>query len=140
MGRQKAQRKKHRGKRKKEQNKQEKKINDYIHANYIAGYNAEKSYTECCYIAAQGPNQLTSSHFWEMVVLDNIKTIVCLTRMAEVNSHGIFVPKCEQYFPKDRENSSLTFTNTADAKTKSITRLFVINNRKKQKLRFRRTT
>ena len=41
--------------------------------------------------------------------------------MAEVNSHGILVPKCEQYFPLSCEDSGLTFTKTADPKTTSIT-------------------
>lgn len=98
--------------------KDSKKFNDYIHANFVDGFNSSVEFNARCYIAAQGPNNLTDAHFWEMVVLYNVKTIVCLTNMKEINSLGLLTQKCEQYFPID--DKTLEFTKCADSKTVQI--------------------
>ena len=52
--------------------------NDFIHANFITGYNREREY-----IATQGPLENTIEDFWRMVWEYHCSTIVMLTRCTE---------------------------------------------------------
>jgi len=88
---------------------------DYIHANYVSGFNSEGAFTDKTFIAAQGPTDETTSHFWEMIIQQNVTSVVCLTNMVERNKL-----KCEQYFPTNK-NETIEFADYfADKTTKSI--------------------
>ncbi|XP_067685404.1 receptor-type tyrosine-protein phosphatase epsilon-like [Haliotis asinina] len=63
---------------------------DYINANYIAGYDDD----DAQYIATQGPKPGTVLDFWRMVWQEDVTQIVMLTRLMEMNKK-----KCEQYWP-----------------------------------------
>jgi len=67
---------------------------DYIHANYVNGYNSSRLESKKCYIAAQGPMKETAGHFWEMIVQNNISTIIMTTKFVENRRD-----KCFEYFP-----------------------------------------
>merc|ERR1712048_1364287 len=68
---------------------------DYINANYVSGYKpCGRSWDKGSYIAAQGPMQETSGHFWEMVVQQKVSSIVMTTRTVERAR-----TKCHQYWP-----------------------------------------
>ncbi|XP_027042748.1 receptor-type tyrosine-protein phosphatase epsilon-like [Pocillopora damicornis] len=69
---------------------------DYINASYIPTYD-EKT---MCYIATQGPNNVTVNDFWRMIWQENCSTIVMLTNLVELGK-----TKCEQYWPES--NSKL---------------------------------
>uniref|UniRef100_A0AC34QWR3 Protein tyrosine phosphatase n=1 Tax=Panagrolaimus sp. JU765 TaxID=591449 RepID=A0AC34QWR3_9BILA len=65
--------------------------NDYIHANHVT--------SELCrfrnkFICTQGPLDNTILDFWRMVVQENIRHIVMLCKLIELNK-----PKCAAYFP-----------------------------------------
>ncbi|XP_067684835.1 receptor-type tyrosine-protein phosphatase alpha-like [Haliotis asinina] len=62
---------------------------DYINANYIAGYDDDAQY-----IATQGPKPGTVPDFWRMVWQEDVTQIAMLTRLMEMNKK-----KCEQYWP-----------------------------------------
>jgi len=51
---------------------------DYINANWIRGYLNEHKF-----IATQGPILETIPHFWQMVVENDVKVIVMLTKLVE---------------------------------------------------------
>ena len=55
---------------------------DYINANWIRGYKTLKDF-----IATQGPLPSTLGYFWQMVIDNNVKVIVMLTKLAE-NQEG----------------------------------------------------
>ena len=69
---------------------------DYIHANYVSGFNSQNVFDKKCYIAAQGPLQETAGHFWEMIVQEKIFSIVMTTRKIEKMR-----PKCYDYWPTE---------------------------------------
>ncbi|CAK8684486.1 unnamed protein product [Clavelina lepadiformis] len=66
---------------------------DFIHANYIPGYNQEKEF-----IASQGPLPTTKEDFLRMIWEQNSRTIVMLTQIVE----GERV-KCDHYWPYNNE-------------------------------------
>ena len=51
---------------------------DFINANWIRGYKTSKDF-----IATQGPLPSTLVHFWQMVIDNNVKVIVMLSKLAE---------------------------------------------------------
>lgn len=68
---------------------------DFIHANYVNGYSSDgETWLDKHYIAAQGPMNETAGHFWEMVIQENVSSIVMTTRCEERNKI-----KCFQYWP-----------------------------------------
>ena len=69
---------------------------DYIHANYITGYENEKTY-----IATQGPLPLTFSDFWRMIWQQNVRVIVMIAKCIENSTEF-----CSKYWPS---KSSETF-------------------------------
>ena len=56
---------------------------DYINANWIRGFHSPKDF-----IATQGPLDTTVPHFWQMVLENNIKLIIMLTKLSEVSKPG----------------------------------------------------
>uniref|UniRef100_A0A915HRQ3 protein-tyrosine-phosphatase n=1 Tax=Romanomermis culicivorax TaxID=13658 RepID=A0A915HRQ3_ROMCU len=62
---------------------------DYVHANYVPGYEREKAY-----IITQAPLPETITEFWRMIWQEKVNTIVMLTHLSEREK-----PKCERYFP-----------------------------------------
>jgi len=88
---------------------------DYIHANYVSGFNSEGIFTNKTFIAAQGPTDETTSHFWEMIIQQNVTSVVCLTNMVERNKL-----KCEKYFPLHKDEKEEFDDCFADKTTKSI--------------------
>ncbi|XP_075325609.1 receptor-type tyrosine-protein phosphatase beta [Odontesthes bonariensis] len=78
---------------------------DYINANYMAGYLSRKEF-----IAAQGPLPTTVNEFWRMIWEKNIQTLVMLTRC---NEQGRV--KCEQYWgPGTMHFEDITVTTTSE--------------------------
>lgn len=67
---------------------------DYINANFVAGYLQEKKF-----IACQGPKDNTCNEFWQMMWEQNCSTIVMVTNLVEANKL-----KCHQYWPGDDKN------------------------------------
>ncbi|XP_076257292.1 uncharacterized protein LOC143194409 isoform X25 [Rhynchophorus ferrugineus] len=66
---------------------------DYINASYIKGASNKNEY-----IATQGPLAGTCRDFWKMVVQENVKIIVMVSKFIENNRD-----KCYKYFPKNHE-------------------------------------
>lgn len=56
---------------------------DYINANWLNGFSRENEF-----IATQGPIPATIPHFWQMVVENNVKIIVMVTKLQESEKHG----------------------------------------------------
>ncbi|KAI4165038.1 MAG: hypothetical protein LQ342_001314 [Letrouitia transgressa] len=77
---------------------------DYINASPIS-LRDPRTGTETIYIAAQGPKEAHSSHFWHMVWqhTNDVAVIVMLTQTAEGGRE-----KCFQYFPLDHESEVVT--------------------------------
>ncbi|KAL5022671.1 hypothetical protein ScPMuIL_001826 [Solemya velum] len=76
---------------------------DYIHANYIDGYEIDREY-----IAAQGPLKNTIHEMWRMVVQEKCGKIIMLTNLREPR-----MVKCERYWPlagECMELSGITLT------------------------------
>lgn len=69
-------------------------VTDYIHANFVKGFNSQTLYDEKCYIAAQGPLKDTAGHFWEMIIQEKVSSIVMTTRKIEKMR-----TKCHDYWP-----------------------------------------
>lgn len=63
---------------------------DYINASYVR--NLLPGSPE--YIAAQGPTEATTAHFWKMVAQERGRVVVMVTRLVENNRS-----KCHQYWP-----------------------------------------
>ena len=62
--------------------------NDYINASHIRLRGTSKHY-----IASQGPLECTTEHFWQLVIQENVSTIVMLTLLSEGGRE-----KCYNYF------------------------------------------
>nr|CAD7402639.1 unnamed protein product [Timema poppensis] len=81
-------------------------FSDYINANYIDGYKADKFY-----IATQGPRPTTVVDFWRMVWQEQVSVIAMLANVIENGKK-----KCEQYWPelgKEETHGAVTIL-TAD--------------------------
>ncbi|KAM9495154.1 receptor-type tyrosine-protein phosphatase eta [Clarias gariepinus] len=93
---------------------------DYINANYIAGYNSKKEY-----IAAQGPLPTTVNEFWRMIWEKHAHTIVMLTKCYEQGR-----VKCEKYWPQESKlYNNILLTTTSEIELEDWTiRDFTIKN------------
>nr|CAD7442794.1 unnamed protein product [Timema bartmani] len=81
-------------------------FSDYINANYIAGYKADKFY-----IATQGPRPNTVVDFWRMIWQEQVSVVAMLANVIENGKK-----KCEQYWPelgKEETHGAVTIL-TAD--------------------------
>ena len=72
----------------------------YINANYI---NSTIKVNDAAFIATQGPLPQTKENFWRMILQENTKLIINLTKTKE---HGKI--KCDKYWPSE-VGESLTF-------------------------------
>ena len=76
-------------------------VNDsYINANYI---NSAMQANDQAFIATQGPPSSTRENFWRMILKENTKLIINLTKTEE---HGKV--KCDKYWPSE-VGESITF-------------------------------
>ena len=72
----------------------------YINANYI---NSTMHMNDQAFIATQGPLPITKENFWRMILQENTRLIINLTKTKE---HGKI--KCDQYWPSE-VGESLSF-------------------------------
>ncbi|XP_077997254.1 receptor-type tyrosine-protein phosphatase gamma-like isoform X2 [Glandiceps talaboti] len=104
------------------------KNSDYINANYVDGYDKQRTY-----IASQGPLKTTVNDFWRMVWEQGSVIVIMLTNLVEKGKR-----KCEQYWPTEGTELygyievTLEDTNILAAYT---IRRFIIKNIKGKKIR-----
>ena len=71
---------------------------DFINANWIRGEGEAKSF-----IAAQGPLERSTPHFWQMVMENDVALLVMLTKLKEKKiipgENDKMVVKCFKYWP-----------------------------------------
>lgn len=65
----------------------------YINANYI---NSAISVNDQAFIATQGPLPMTKENFWRMILQENTRLIINLTKTKEYGKI-----KCDQYWPSE---------------------------------------
>ncbi|XP_078353365.1 receptor-type tyrosine-protein phosphatase S-like isoform X3 [Oculina patagonica] len=108
---------------------------DFINASYIPTFDEESM----CYIATQGPKEVTFNDFWRMIWQENCVTIVMLTNLVEQGKN-----KCDQYWPDTTSKyGSITVTlhkTEAFADYQIRTFILVKGSEKREVLQFHYTT
>lgn len=65
----------------------------YINADYV---HSPANNKDRKIIASQGPRDNTTSHFWRMIVQENVTFIVTVCKLEESG-----IPKCHKYWPEE---------------------------------------
>jgi protein tyrosine phosphatase len=76
-------------------------IDSYINADYI---NSVMWKNDKKLIATQGPLEITTGHFWRMVLQENVKLIICVCQLSENGDE-----KCHKYWPDNDSRKEKAF-------------------------------